>query len=112
MPFRGTLKQGSAFTIDVTNNANNTDKCAYTVFKINKTDRVSDANPVTVDLNATGSVTDTPSGSINRVMIILNPPPAGPNGAPIVNVRVSQNNAIVANDTYGTDVEIVFDCTP
>ena len=110
-PYRGVLTQGSAFTIEVSNNVNNTDKCAFTVLTINQRGRI-EATVATVDLNTTGMVTDTPGSSIVRVLIVLNPPPAGALGPPIVNVRVSQNNAIIANDTYDGDVEIAFDVVP
>src|SRR5262245_20597929 len=111
-PYRGVLTQGAAFTIEVSNNINNTDKCAFTVLKISQRNRITDAIPVTVDLNTTGTLTDTAASSIDRVLIILDPPPAGPNGPPIVNVRVSQNNTVVSNDVYNGDVEIAYDVVP
>jgi len=111
-PFRGMLQQGSPFTIEVSNNINNTDACAVTLLMVTRQGRIINATPTTVPPNTTGTITDTAASNVDRVLVILNPPLPGSLGPPIVTVRTSQNNAVIANDMYQADTEIVFDVVP
>ena len=111
-PFRGTLLPGSPFTIDVSSDVNNTDSCAATVLMINRQGRITNVTPLTVPVNSTGTIIDTAASSVDRVILVLNPPLPGPLGPPIVTVKVSQNNSTLINEQYNADTEIVFDAVP
>jgi len=75
MPFKGELKKQTPFTIDVVGSAN--DKCAITIVKINRKEKVANADPTTIPMGVAQTITDQLGPGIDRVFIYVNPPAGG-----------------------------------
>ncbi len=101
MPFKGELKKQVQFTIEVAGDP--TGKTAITVVKINRRERVANADPTTVDIGAAQTITEKLGLGIDRVMIYVNPPAGGK-----CNVTIAQGAANFADQCEG-DTTLVFD---
>jgi hypothetical protein len=101
MPFKGEIKRQTSFTIDVAGDA--TGPTAITVVKINRREKVSNADPTTIAMAASQTITEKLGPGIDRLMIYVNPPAGGR-----CNVRILQD-AMQFTDTCEGDTILIFD---
>src|SRR5437762_2677015 len=101
MPFKGVLKQGSGYMIEI--NSQSTDAIGVTILKINKRDKIASADPSTVAAGATTQTNDTLGSGIDRLLITISPPVGGR-----ATVRVVQGVASYLDDITG-DTQFVYD---
>jgi hypothetical protein len=101
MPYKGELKKQTPFTLEVVGAGN--DKSAITIVKINRKEKVANADPTTILMGATQTITDQVGLGIDRVMVYVNPPSGG-----TVRVTVMQG-ATQFSDVCGGDSILIFD---
>jgi hypothetical protein len=98
MPYLGKLKKNTTVAIEITNSS--ADVCATTTLLINGRDRITDASPNSVAAGAMATISASISDRIDRVLLLVSPPPGGR-----AVVRVNQGTAI----NVDADAQLTFD---
>lgn len=101
MPYKGELKKTTPYTLEIAGAANA--KGAVAILKINKRERITSADPTTIDIAGAFKVDDTLGVGIDRLMIFVTPPEGGS-----LRVTVTQGN-VQFSDTCITDVVLTYD---
>lgn len=101
MPFVGMLKLNSTANVVVQNNS--VDKVATTTLKINRRDRITDAEPNTVLAGASNNFSIAIGDRIDRVIIMVSPPVGG---------RATVTVNALSSINCDADTHLVFDTEP
>jgi hypothetical protein len=102
MPYIGLLKQGATMNVSITSAA--TDRVAVTILKVNRQDKISEAEPSSVmTAGVAQNIATTIGARIDRVLVMIAPPAGGS-----ASVRVDQFPPVNVDG----DTQLVFDCEP
>ncbi len=103
--FKGVLKQGVQFRVDVDNTGQPPgEKVAITILKINRRDKIGSADHWTIDGGQALPISDTCGTGISRVIIFVNP-----FAGRVTPITVTQAGVGVFNDPGEGDTQLVFD---
>jgi hypothetical protein len=107
MPFKGIIKSGVAYTVDVTPEINNNDSTALTFASIVRRDRLREVDTLTIPKTQPSATrTDTLGTAVVRLDIFIYPPPNG-----LCQFRLVQGTTVITHDVTG-DTTLTFDVTP